>query len=311
MNLQGNTFFFPWEVSLMEWIQAHLGEPWLSVVSTLSMFGEEMVMILVLGFLYWCWNKQMGKTVGLSILMGTVWNPMMKNIALRRRPYFDNEGIKILRVVEPEADIYDIAAQGYSFPSGHSANAAAAFGSLAVTGKKKWLTVLAFVLPLLVGISRVAMGAHYPTDVLAGWALGIVAALLIPLLQRKIKNPLVLYGLLLVTAIPGFFYCKSADYFSSVGLLIGFMGGTLVEEKYVRFENTRKPLWIVLRLLGGIALYFVLNTLLKLPFPKGFLASGTYPALLVRCARYAVIAFLGFGVYPMLFTAVEKRFAKA
>lgn len=311
MNLQGNTFFFPWEVSLMEWIQAHLSEPWLSVVSTLSMFGEEMVMILVLGFLYWCWNKQMGKTVGLSILIGTVWNPMIKNIALRRRPYFDNEGIKILRVVEPEADIYDIAAQGYSFPSGHSANAANAFGSLAVTGKKKWLTVLAFVLPLLVGISRVAMGAHYPTDVLAGWALGIVAVLLIPLLQRKIKNPLVLYGILLVTAIPGFFYCKSADYFSSVGLLIGFMGGTLVEEKFVRFEGTRKPLWIVLRLLGGIALYFALNTLLKLPFSKDFLASGTYPALLVRCARYAVIAFLGFGVYPMLFKAVEKRFTNA
>jgi membrane-associated phospholipid phosphatase len=48
---------------------------------------------------------------------------MAKNIALRRRPYFDHESIHILRVVEPEADIYDIAAQGYSFPSGHSTNA--------------------------------------------------------------------------------------------------------------------------------------------------------------------------------------------
>lgn len=311
MNLQGNTFFFPWEVSLMEWLQANLSEPWLSVVSALSMFGEETIMILALGFLYWCWNKQLGKTVGLSVLMGCVWNPMFKNIALRRRPYFDHEGIKILRVVEPEADIYDISAQGYSFPSGHSTNAAVAYGALAVNGKKKWLTVLAFVLPLLVGFSRVAMGAHYPTDVLAGWALGVLAALLIPLLQRKIKNPLAFYGLLLLTVIPGFFYCKSADFFSSVGLLIGFMGGTLADEKYVRFESTKKPLWTILRLLGGLFCYFALNTLLKLPFSKEFLGSGTYPALLVRCARYAVIAFIGFGVYPMLFNVVEKRFSKA
>lgn len=307
MNLQGNTFFFPWEVSLMEWLQANLSEPWLSVISALSMFGEEMVLILVLGFLYWCWNKQMGRTVGLSVLIGTVWNPMLKNIALRRRPYFDHEGIKILRVVEPEADIYDISAQGYSFPSGHSTNAAATYGSLAVNGKKKWLAALAFVLPLLVGFSRVAMGAHYPTDVLAGWALGLLAALLIPVLQKKLSSTLALYGILLLTILPGFFYCKSADFFSSAGLLIGFMGGTLVEEKYVRFENTHKPLWIVLRLLGGLICYFTLNTLLKLPFSKEFLGSGTYPALMVRCARYAIIAFLGFGVYPMIFKLVEKR----
>ena len=307
MELQGSTFFFPWEVGLMEWLQAHLGEPWISVLSALSMFGEETVMILVLGFLYWGWNKRMGTTVGLSVLMGSVWNPMLKNIALRHRPYFDHrESIKILRVVEPEADIYDISAQGYSFPSGHSTNAAVTYGSLAVIGKNKWLAVLAVVLPLLVGVSRVAVGAHYPTDVLAGWALGLLAALLIPVLQKRISSRPALYGLLLLTVIPGFFYCKSADYFSSVGLLIGFMGGTLVEEKYVRFENTQKPLWIALRLLGGLICYFILNTLLKLPFPKDFLSSGSYPSLFVRCARYAIIAFLGFGVYPMLFRIVEK-----
>ena len=40
MNLQGNTFFFPWEVSLMEWLQANLGESFLKVISYLSLFGE-------------------------------------------------------------------------------------------------------------------------------------------------------------------------------------------------------------------------------------------------------------------------------
>jgi len=109
--------------------------------------------------------------------------------------------------------------------------------------------------------------------------------------------------------VPGFFYCKSADYFTSVGLMIGFMGGSLLDDRCVRFENTRKPLWMVLRVLGGLAIYFALSTLLKLPFSKEFLSSGSTAALMVRCARYAIIAFVDFGLYPMLFK-LEKQASK-
>ena len=311
MNLQGNTFFFPWEVSLMEWLQANLGESFLKVISYLSLFGEEIVLILLLGFLYWSYNKHLGKTVGIGALFACACCCMAKNIALRRRPYFDHENVKILRVPDPEADVYDIAAQGYSFPSIHSSNAASMYGAMAVNGKKKWLTALAFVIPLLVGFSRVAVGAHYPTDVLAGWAFGAAAALLIPFLQKKIRSTAVFYGILLAASLPGVFFCKSTDYFSTLGLMIGFMGGTLLDEKYVRFENTDKPLWMILRAVGGLAVYLVLNTLLKLPFSKEFLASGASASLFVRCARYAILSFVGFGVYPMIFKPVEKRFSKA
>ena len=90
------------------------------------------------------------------------------------------------------------------------------------------------------------------------------------------------------------------------GLLIGFMGATLLDDHCVHFENTNKLLWRVLRLLGGLAVYFALNKLLKLPFSNEFLSSGTTASLLVRCARYVVIAFVDFGIYPMLFR-FEKR----
>ena len=59
-------------------------------------------------------------------------------------------------------------------------------------------------------------------------------------------------------------------------------------------------------MLGGLAVYFVLNTALKLPFPKEFLSGGSTAALLVRCVRYAIVAFVDFGVYPMLFR-LERR----
>ena len=301
MATTGSTFFFPWEVSLMEWLQAHVGGAGISIISLFSMFGEELMLILILGFVYWSFDKKLGRMMGLSAIMGLTWNTMVKNVALRRRPYFDHEGIKILRVVEPKADIYDIAAQGYSFPSAHSTNAVTVFASLAINLRKRWVTVLAIVIPLLTGISRCVVGAHYPTDVLAGWLLGMISVLIVHVLQKRVNNTLALYGILLVTAIPGFFYCRSEDYFTSMGLLIGFMGGTLLDDRCVRFENTRKPIWMVARVLGGVAVYFALNTVLKLPFPKEFLSGGSTAALLVRCARYAIVAFVDFGVYPMLF----------
>lgn len=67
-----------------------------------------------------------------------------------------------------QANIYDISAQGYSFPSAHSTNAVSVFGSLAVNLRKRWFTVIAIMIPLLTGISRFVVGAHYPTDVMAG-----------------------------------------------------------------------------------------------------------------------------------------------
>ncbi len=308
--LTGNSFAFDWEVSLMEWLQTNLGSGVISVISFFSAFGEELLLVLILGLLFWGFDKKMGKAVGMNVMMALIWNPMVKNVFLRRRPYFDHENIKILRIVDKNYDAYDISAQGFSFPSGHSADALTVYTSIAMQLKKRWMTCLAVILPLLVGFSRVVVGAHFPTDVLAGWALGCLSISVVTLLRKAIKNDLAFYGVMLLTAMPGLFYCKSADYFTSLGLLIGFMAGDLFEQKKVRFENTSNILRCVLRALGGAAIFFALNSLLKLPFPKDFLSSSSFASLIVRSLRYAVTAFVLFGVYPMAFKYTAKWFAK-
>ena len=179
----GNTFYFNWEVLLEIWLQSHLPGPVLSLISFFSAFGEEILMIGILGIFYWCLDKETGLYIGVNIVMGGVWHPLLKNIALRRRPYFDHEGIDLLRPLDAHADLYDIQAQGYSFPSGHSTNGPAVYGSLARRVKKRRICVLAVLLTFLIGFSRVAVGAHYPTDVLAGWSLGLVIIFLVPWLR--------------------------------------------------------------------------------------------------------------------------------
>lgn len=311
MDLVGNTFFFDWEVSLIVWLQAHMGAFGTALASFISAFGEELACVAVIGFLYWCYDKRFGRFVGLNVLVGIVLNPMIKNIFVRRRPYFDNPDIQCLKPVDKSADIYNIAAQEFSFPSGHSANAVAVYGSLAEYSKRKILTVIAVVLSLLIGVSRFCLGVHYPTDVLFGWLLGLVIIIAVPWLQSRFKNPNLFYGLLLLITLPGFFYCKSSDYFSGYGMMLGFVLGNEIEQRYVNFENTRSPLRSILRVVGGVAVFFGLNTLLKLPFSSEFLNSGTTAAFLIRTLRYTIVIFTDIGVYPLLFKVTGRWFNKA
>ena len=272
------------------------------------MFGEELVLIAVLGFLYWCYDKKFGKFVGTNILVGLVLTPMLKNVFFRRRPYFDHEAITIHKPVDASADIYDISAQGYSFPSGHSTNAAILYGSLPMYKKgNKVLLTIAFVVPFLVGLSRVMLGAHYITDVLCGWALGALIMFVMSYLQTHVKNEDILHLVIAILCLPGFFYCQTTDYFSGYGMMIGYFLACPFERKFVKFKETRSIIRIILRVVGGGAIYFGLNTLLKLPFSSDFLAEPTLPSFIVRTLRYAIIVFILIGVYPLIFDRIGKK----
>ncbi len=303
----GNAFSFAWEDALIIWLQAHMGAAGTALASFFSMFGEELLLILVLGFFYWCYDKEVGKLLGRNICVELVFNPMLKNIALRQRPYMANPGIHCLKPIDSSADIMDPTAQGYSFPSGHSSNAATAYGTIGRCFQKTWVRVLAVLIPLLVGISRFCLGVHYPTDVMAGWLLGVVIIFITPWFIGKFRNRWVPYLILLIAMLPGWFYCRSNDFYTGYGMTVGFFLADLFEDRYVRFQNTRVWWKVILRIAGGAAIYFTLNTVLKLPFSSEFLDSGSFMAHLVRALRYAVILFVDIALYPLLFDRIGKQ----
>ena len=303
----GNTFYFDWEVTLMEWLQQFLGTVGVYLGSFFTMFGEELALTAMLGFLYWCYDKEYGKYIGTNMVVGIVWNPLIKNVFLRRRPYFDNPTIKCLKPVHSDADIMDIAAQGFSFPSGHAMNSAIMYGSLAKYKKgNKILMALAVILPLLIGLSRVIIGVHYPTDVLVGWGVGVIVLFLFSYLQKKIKKMWVLHLIIFVTSLAGMFYCKTYDYFTSLGIMGGFFLADAFERKFVNFENTKVILRCILRFAGGLGTFLLMNFLLELPFPDSILDSATTLQFVIRFFRYAIDAFFALGLFPMLFNKIEK-----
>lgn len=99
-------------------------------------------------------------------------------------------GVTLMAIVElkllferarPSSSDAIMEAAGYSFPSGHATKAAAIYGIAAILAavylrdRKRFRAVvigLAAAVILIVGISRIYLGVHYPTDVIAGWLLG-------------------------------------------------------------------------------------------------------------------------------------------
>ena len=85
-----------------------------------------------------------------------------------------------------------VTASGYSFPSGHTLNSTVTYGLLALVAWRSRLPlavrraalVFGVTIPLLVGLSRIALGVHWPTDVLAGWLAGVAFVALAATLIR-------------------------------------------------------------------------------------------------------------------------------
>ncbi|MCR5674936.1 MAG: phosphatase PAP2 family protein [Lachnospiraceae bacterium] len=308
----GQTFSFTWEAPFMAGLQETLGESAIHVLSHLSFFGEQIFLIFAVGLLYWCIDKEFGIAVGRTVLFANVCNTMIKNIFVRRRPYFDHEGIRVFRPVDKDADIMDIAAQGFSFPSGHATNSFATMGAIAHYGAsdrgkrilslkiRRLIQAAVLFLPFLVGFSRVVVGVHYPTDVICGWVLGVGCVFLIPFLHKRLGDGLFTIVILLFAA-SGFFYCSSDDYFSSMGLLLGFYAAIFFEARFVRFSGTREPVRCIVRIFFGALLFFVMNRVMKLPFSADFLDNGSLASHLVRTLRYTLATFVVLGIYPMAF----------
>ncbi len=92
----------------------------------------------------------------------------------------------LFMVPRPETGRILVDAAGYSFPSSHTA---LAFGTASflqpVSGKSGYLF---WIIAITMGISRIVVGVHYPSDVIAGIILGYAGLLLYPAFVRKAKR---------------------------------------------------------------------------------------------------------------------------
>lgn len=161
-------------------------EVWEDIGRDITALGGYAFLILLLvgvtGYLFLAGNGQMGCFLIASIVSGFIMTMTLKSVYQRPRP----DVVTHISYVSTS-----------SFPSGHSMMSMIVFltmgALLARISKRRRLKIyvmsVAVFLSLLVGCSRMYVGVHYPTDVLAGWSAGVVwatlACLIASWLERK------------------------------------------------------------------------------------------------------------------------------
>jgi undecaprenyl-diphosphatase len=140
-------------------------QPWLSTVARgVTLLGNSAVLIplvLIVGLVMWRRRR--------------TWTPLVVLAAAYAGAELLFQTLKaIVGRARPPSAVAIGHFTGTAFPSGHATLSAAVFGALAalVPGRRRAAGLAAAGIALMVGVTRLYLGAHWLTDVLAGWALG-------------------------------------------------------------------------------------------------------------------------------------------
>jgi undecaprenyl-diphosphatase len=147
------------------WLAALLEHHWIDqVMLAASAIGAKGAVWIVLGLITWAIAPAKGMKVWRLLLAlglaGLVTDAIAKPLVGRVRPFVDHVEYREIGV-RPDTP---------SFPSGHAATAAA--GALALSRIWPAVAIPAWTLAAIIAISRVALGVHFPSDILVGFILG-------------------------------------------------------------------------------------------------------------------------------------------
>lgn len=173
------------EEKILLFIQEHIRveglTPFVSFFTHLGNAGILFIVLTVFGLFFVSTRKAaISSALGLVIHL-ILCNGILKNAFARTRPYEVIDGLQILIEKQPD----------FSFPSGHT-SAAFAFAVAVFLNMDRKYGIFALVLAFLMGLSRLYVGVHYPTDVLVGAIVGVLCgwlgSKLADLLMKKSKN---------------------------------------------------------------------------------------------------------------------------
>ena len=269
--------------------------------------------------IFWAFDKKKGRMLLFSAGIGRFLTATLKSIFCVYRPWVRDPAVKPLPEVMS-------GATGYSFPSGHSASSSSLYAALIVIYRKyKGLCVFCVVMILLTMFSRVYVGVHTPQDVLAGAAIGFVAAIAgVKIVEWVDEHPDKDWVVLVVTAVLmvallAFISLReypmdyvdgkllvdpkkmTVDGFKDPGTCFGMILGWFIERRYIGFSTEGTTYQKVLRCLVGAFAYVFTLTVIINPLGKA-IGIG-----LVHFALQAVQPLFFMTVYPILFTRIGKR----
>ena len=162
--------------SVLTWFVRHRTDAWISAARLLSTLGSVVSLILIGGVLaLWIWRRGWSWVLALAPVVALALGGLGASVA---KAVFDRP--------RPPQSVHVSSVSFAAFPSGHATDAAAFFlaasFTIAITvSRRRWaqvaLVASALLIAALIGLSRLVLGVHWLSDVVAGWALGSAVAI--------------------------------------------------------------------------------------------------------------------------------------
>lgn len=297
----------------------------------ITLFGETAIIIAIVASIYWAVNKRFAIGLTFALAIGGYLNTFFKGVMGIERP-FQSHGQEVKEIS---------TAEGYSFPSGHSEVTGAFWTYSSLEAKESsalaqirkysiYGASISFI--ILVPLSRVYLGVHWPGDALIGaiegiliaaalfWGMPRVWLYLEQMSDREQSIAIVGATILMASAstlATSFFGndVLTAANWELPGALAGFAIGLILEKHYVEFEvpEANQKRKMALRLLVGLILlvmaYYGLRIIIS-PFEDIELLSEVPETTLMLPLDYLRLFLVGlmatFGI-PWIFIQLEKK----
>jgi len=303
---------------------------WLGIPMLLfSFLGNEEFYLLVAPVLYWCINASLGFRLGLLLMISGMINSNLKIIFHQPRPYwYSNE----VRAYSSESS--------FGFPSGHAQNAVVVWGMIAIWIRRLWTWILAIIIIFLIGFSRIYLGVHSPSDVIAGWLVGALILWFYVKLERPVSRwlggmrpfyqtlvalcvslSMVILGVIALTSlgdwtIPESWLINAAQaapgaetidplalsgMVSNAGAFFGMAAGWIFIKHNGGFDAGGKWWQRLVRFGIGLLIVGLIWAGLGAVFPRG----EDLASLSLRYIRYSLVGFWIIGLAPYLFIRLK------
>ncbi|MBL8056263.1 MAG: phosphatase PAP2 family protein [Anaerolineales bacterium] len=313
--------FIQWEVNLVQALQSLPGLQ--GVMTAFSFLGNEEFFLFVMPLLYWCLSPAVGARAAVLLIASNGLSNLLKVTFAWPRPYWMTEQVAA----------FDVETS-YGQPSSHTLNATVMWGYLASAARRPWAWPAAIAVIVLIALSRVYLGMHFPSNLVGGWLFGGLllgafwrwgeglAARLARLglgaqlaLALAVSLAYLGLGAVLLALVPAPadlpLWAQTAlaqtgeaitprapdSLVSTAGMVLGLGAGLALVRRHARFDAGGPLLQRALRFLLGVAGVAVLFLGLRAILPGG----ADWLAQAGRYVRYALIVFWALYLAPLAF----------
>ncbi|MBR1424478.1 phosphatase PAP2 family protein [bacterium] len=284
----------------------------------ITTLGELLFPTLFMCLIYWCVDFRAGIYLFTLNSFGLYFAKLFKMVGCVYRPWILDNKVKPI-----ESALQ--ASGGYSFPSGHTAMAAASWGGMAyLVRKNKVLCSILIILVLLIAFSRNYVGVHTPQDVIVSLFIGLICIFAVDKLLNwceKDKNRyLYVMAIIDLVALITLYYVITKSYPQDfvngkvlvdpthaiyimvvyMGWIVGITNGVLLCAKFLRFDPKQGSIYS--RVIRGFIGMVIMLILFKIMYPIFF--HGIHDYKITFVSLFTVGFFITAG-YPFLFSKLH------